>query len=82
MSKKPIEESWLVFYRTKNGKLNNREVPTKSVMRQATMPDIKMEFDVTKEEALYAVSKRKNFKDFERDSKGEPIVKRLRYVYE
>lgn len=80
MSKKIKKESWLVFYLTKSGKLDNREIATHHVMRNEEMPDMVMEYDVTKEDALYVVSRRMNFKDFERDSKGEPIVKRMQYV--
>jgi len=77
MAQKIKRESWLVFYRTKSGKLDNREVATKRVLRNKEMPDMMTVYDLTKEEALDVVSKRKNFKDFERDSKGEPIVKKL-----
>lgn len=74
------KETWLVYYRMNGGKLNNAEIPTKSVMQLESMPDMVMEMEITKAEALDIVSKRRAFKDFERDYNGLPIVKRMCYV--
>ena len=67
-------ESWLIFYRTKSGKLTSFEAPI------FNYPDGS---ELSKSEVLDEELARitiRSFKDFERDSKGEPIVKRMQYV--
>ena len=60
------KETWLVYYRTKNGGLYNFEAP-------ANVSDKEVALTLCKSSA-------KKFKDFERMTDGTPIVKRLCYV--
>ena len=65
MAQKIKRESWLVFYRTKSGKLMNKEYPVE---------------EYTKGQAITAVGKEKGFDKLEVTDNDIPIVKRLQYV--
>lgn len=58
--------NWLVFYRTKSGKLSNFDAPEEVESKEAAL-------------ALCKASS-KSFNDFERGVNGEPIVKKMEYV--
>lgn len=60
------KETWLVYYRTQNGKLHHFEAPEEVTEKEVAL-------------TLCKASTRK-FKDFERTYEGTPIVKKLCYV--
>ena len=73
------KETWLVFYRTKSGKLSSKEVDIMQLVPQASTQE-QMRFGIDKEEAMELVKNSvRSFKDFEYSLHG-PIVKKLCYI--
>ncbi len=79
MTQKIKRESWLVFYRTKSGKLTSKEVEIIHNINFKDDPEPLVTFCMSKEDAMAIAEHDPAFDHFEIGPSG-PIVKRLQYV--